>query len=182
MELGIFPCIGWSSSQLSNEEILKQFLKIRPSSRWLMLGFHVALSNNQLWTAWHCCERRHLRDNKLARSIDAEFIRYLAGTHHVSEAFSKAGLGDGDSKGWLVYLPESQDFLDNSATPQSNYLQIFENEYHQIIEDLNIEILADKPKLDISYAIKLGLEEENLNLKNLEDSFIAFILSSEFNS
>ena len=182
MELGVFPCIGWFSDELSNEEILKKFLKTRPSNRWLMLGFHVPQSSNQLWTAWHCCERRNLRDSKLARSIDAEFIRYLAGTHHVSEAFSRAGLGDGVGKGWLVYLPESEDFLDNSATPKSNYQQMFENEYPQIIENLEIKTIMENPELSISHAVKLGLDEENLNLQNLENSLIAFILSSEFNS
>ena len=182
MELGEFPCIGWSSSQSKNEEIIKQFLKIRPSNRWLMLGFHVALSNNQLWTAWHCCERRHLRETKLARSIDAEFIRYLAGTHHVSEAFSKAGLADGESKGWLVYLPESGGFIDQSVTPLPNFHQAFDNGSNQIIQDLNLEKLDDSPKLNVDYAIKLGLDRENLNEENLEDSLTAFILSSEFNS
>ena len=182
MELGLFPCIGWDSRELSNQEILEKFLIVRPSNRWLMLGYHVALSNNQLWTAWHFCERRHQRKTKLARSIDAEFMRYLAGTHHVSEAFSKAGLGNENSKGWLVYLPEGEELMDKSVNPQSDFRDLFDSQYNEIIKTLNLEILDDTPKLNLDNAIKLGLDGENLNLENLEDSLIAFIISSEFNS
>ena len=182
MELGLFPCVGWVSRELSNEKIVEKFLKIRPSNRWVMLGFHVALSDNQLWTAWHCCERRHLRGNKLARSVDAEFMRYLAGTHHVSEAFSKAGLGNEDSKGWLVYLPEGDKLTDHSVNPQSDFRELFDSQYNEILDMLNLEKIDVSPKLNISNAIKLGLDENNLNLENLEDSLVAFIISSEFNS
>ena len=41
----------------------------------------------------------------VARSIDAEFLRYLAGTHHISEAFSRAGVQEGQDNGWVVCLP-----------------------------------------------------------------------------
>ncbi len=44
--------------------------------------------------------------SQLARGRDAEFLRYLAGTHHISEAFSRAGIQDGVTAGWILYLPK----------------------------------------------------------------------------
>ena len=43
----------------------------------------------------------------VARSIDAEFLRYLAGTHHISEAFARAGLQEGQDHGWVICLPSA---------------------------------------------------------------------------
>jgi tRNA threonylcarbamoyladenosine modification (KEOPS) complex Cgi121 subunit len=182
MELGRFPCIKWIKDISSNTSVLQKFLKIRPSGRWLMLGDHAAQSNRQLWTAWHCSERRFKRNKSLARNVDAEFIRYLAGTHHVSDAFQRAGLSDDANNGWLVYLPECDDFSDGMAFPKTSYSEIFENESLELLELLNLELSEELPSLSISNANILGLESDNIDIEDLENSLIGFILSSEFNS
>ena len=73
----------------------------------MLLGGHAAQSMDQLWTAWIQATRNELRGAMVARSIDAEFLRYLAGTHHISEAFARAGLQSGQQDAWVVYLPEA---------------------------------------------------------------------------
>tara|TARA_B100000767_G_scaffold215157_1_gene202639 strand:- start:1842 stop:2396 length:555 start_codon:yes stop_codon:yes gene_type:complete len=184
MELGSFPCMAWSKTESSSEEIVKQFLDIRPSQRWLMLGSHAAHSDAQLWTAWHCCERRFLRKNPLARTIDAEFIRFIAGTHHVSEAFQRAGVANEDTNGWLIYLPERQldESLEDTILPSSDHSKFFESTCLKILESLDLVAKKESPELDLDNAVKLGMDVNKLQIENFEDSLIGFILSSEFNS
>lgn len=184
MEMGSFPCLAWSKTGSSPKEVLKNFLQIRPSQRWLMIGGHAAHCDNQLWTAWHCSVRRFLRGSQLARTIDAEFIRFIAGTHHISEAFQRAGVSDTDSDGWLIYLPEivSGDSTDETILPSLDYKDFFEKESQQIIESLNLSVSDTPLKLDLENAIKLGMNVDDLLIENFEDALIGFILSSEFNT
>ena len=44
----------------------------------------------------------------VARSVDAEFLRYLAGTHHISEAFTRAGWTDAQEHAWVAYIPVAE--------------------------------------------------------------------------
>ena len=184
MKMGSFPCLSWSKTDSSPNEVLKDFLQIRPSQRWLMIGNHAAHSDNQLWTAWHCSVRRFLRGSQLARTIDAEFIRFIAGTHHISEAFHRAGVSDADSDGWLIYLPEikNRESSDETILPSLDYNVLFEEESQKIIESLNLRVSNASLKLDLEKAIKLGMNVDDLPFENFEDALIGFILSSEFNT
>lgn len=87
---------------------VERFLKHRPDARWVLIGHHAVQSHVQLWTAWLQAARNELRSAMVARSIDAEFLRYLAGTHHISEAFARAGVGLEDNRAWVVWLPYSE--------------------------------------------------------------------------
>ena len=71
---------------------------------------------------------------------------------------------------------------DHSVNPQSDFRELFDSQYNEIFNMLNLEKIDVSPKLNLSNAVKLGLDENNLNLENLEDSLVAFIISSEFNS
>lgn len=184
MELGAFPCLSWSNSESSSNQILTQFLKIRPSERWLMLGSHAALCDNQLWTAWHCSVRRFFRKTSLARTIDAEFIRFIAGTHHISEAFQRAGVSDTEVEGWIIYLPEIQEnnSLDNGISPSVGYKDNFETTALGILESLKLTPSHSSLELNLENADKLGMDINDLDFDNLEDALIGFVLSSEFHT
>ena len=184
MEMGSFPCLAWSKSESSQDEVLKEFLQIRPSQRWLMIGHHAAQCDSQLWTAWHCSVRRFLRNSQLARTIDAEFIRFIAGTHHISEAFQRAGVSDSDLHGWLIYLPEinPEESSDGIISPSDEHKKFFETESYKILESLNLIVSNISPVLDLENAIKLGMNTDDLVIENFEDALIGFILSSEFNT
>lgn len=104
-----FPKFAWRKSNVENKaDLIQTFIDERPSNRWVMCHSEVIFSDFQLWTAWEAAIRRFERKTALARTIDAEFLRYLAGTHHVSEAFSRAGIDANSHTGWLIYLPEAR--------------------------------------------------------------------------
>ena len=88
MEMPPFPCFMVDIST-RQDDLIGDFLTKRPSQNWLMLADYAALTDHQLWTAWLLSQRAFAKGKALARSIDAEFLRYIAGTHHVSEAFKK---------------------------------------------------------------------------------------------
>ena len=184
MELGAFPCLSWSKSDSSPSQILKEFLETRPSDRWLMMGSHAAHSDVQLWTAWHCCERRFFRKTSLARTIDAEFLRFIAGTHHISEAFQRAGVSEEGSDGWIIYRPErdENESLDEGISPSKEYLESFESTALEILESLNLTASNAPLELNLENAGKLGMDTNDLEMDNFEDALIGFILSSEFNT
>ena len=94
-----FPIAGVQLDGTEPSRAIDGFLKQRADERWVLLGGHAAQSMDQLWTAWIQATRNELREAMVARSIDAEFLRYLAGTHHISEAFARAGLRDGQTVG-----------------------------------------------------------------------------------
>ena len=78
MEMPDFPCFRVDLSN-SVENLIQEFLKIRPNQNWLLLADYAAQSQQQLWTAWLLSQRAFLQNRALARSIDAEFLRYIAG-------------------------------------------------------------------------------------------------------
>jgi hypothetical protein len=58
--------------------------------------------------------------------LDAEFLRVLAGTHNVSEAFKRAGLANGTTTGWLLHIPDQSSTID-SETVQHDARQLLAN-------------------------------------------------------
>lgn len=180
-----FPCFAWRSEQpIDAQNILKAFLQIRPNNNWVMVGDGCIQSNIQLWTAWSCASRRWIRKTSLARSLDAEFLRYLSGTHHVSEAFKRAGVRDGDQAGCVVFLPNatSTDESQTDCQPVDFDHQQLKNQiaamYSQLdIESTPMEFLLSKPG-----AIRLGMKFESGQETLTESTLIGHILSSEFTS
>jgi len=66
---------------------VQSFLSHRVSNRWVLLAEHAVQSMHQLQAAWTQATRQEVRGTMVARSVDAEFLRYIAGTHHIAEAF-----------------------------------------------------------------------------------------------
>ena len=107
MEMPKFPIFGIKLNDKEGDFVSK-FLSIRPSERWVLVSKDAIFSQQQLWTAWLFSERNFHRENNLARTIDAEFLRYIAGTHHVSEAFRRVGYSDKSDLASIVFLPVSE--------------------------------------------------------------------------
>ena len=117
-----FPCFAWrSGGSVDGKKLLQVFLEQRPNAQWVLVGEGCAQSELQLWTAWNCASRRWIRSTALARSMDAEFLRYLCGTHHVSEAFKRAGVREGDTAGFLIFLPDATADEEQSDCHVSEY-------------------------------------------------------------
>ena len=178
MEMPEFPCFRVDVSN-SVENLIQEFLKIRPNQNWLLLADYAAQSQQQLWTAWLLSQRAFLQNRALARSIDAEFLRYIAGTHHVSEAFRKVGIQDHHKTAWVINLPnyqESADELIPDLDAEEN-LQFIGS----LCQKLSMSIIDGKPELTIDGLKKLGIEIDKIN-ENTEDILVGLTISTELNS
>lgn len=178
MEMPEFPCFRVDVSN-SVENLIQEFLKIRPNQNWLLLADYAAQSQQQLWTAWLLSQRAFLQNRALARSIDAEFLRYIAGTHHVSEAFRKVGIQDHDKTAWVINLPnyqKSADELIPDLDAEEN-LQFIGS----LCQKLSMSIIDGKPELTIDGLKKLGIEIDKIN-ENTEDILVGLTISTELNS
>ena len=178
MEMPEFPCFRVDVSN-SVENLIQEFLKIRPNQNWLLLADYAAQSQQQLWTAWLLSQRAFLQNRALARSIDAEFLRYIAGTHHVSEAFRKVGIQDHHKTAWVINLPNYQKSADElipdlDAEENLQFIGI-------LCQKLSMSIIDGKPELTIDGLKKLGIEIDKIN-ENTVDILVGLTISTELNS
>ena len=178
MEMPPFPCFMVDIST-RQDDLIGDFLTKRPSQNWLMLADYAALTDHQLWTAWLLSQRAFAKGKALARSIDAEFLRYIAGTHHVSEAFKKVGIQKSHDRAWIVYLPGYEE-NDDQLYPVIDFVQSKEI-FVEIAEKLGIQPIESRPEITLDGLDKLGIEVTKLD-KITEDIIIGFVISSDLNS
>ena len=178
MEMPPFPCFMVDIST-RQDDLIGDFLAERPSQNWLMLADYAALTDHQLWTAWLLSQRAFAKGKALARSIDAEFLRYIAGTHHVSEAFKKVGIQKSHEKAWIVYLPEYEE-KDGELYPLIDLVQSKEI-FVEIAENLGIQQIESRPEITLDGLDRLGIPITKLD-DITEDIIIGFVISSDLNS
>jgi tRNA threonylcarbamoyladenosine modification (KEOPS) complex Cgi121 subunit len=131
-----------------------------------------------LWTAWLFSQRAFAKGKALARSIDAEFLRYIAGTHHVSEAFKKVGIQKSHDKAWIVYLPDYEE-NDGELYPLIDLVQSKEISV-KIAEKLGIQPIESRPEITLDGLNKLGIAITKLD-DITDDLIIGFVISSDLN-
>ncbi|MBT60782.1 MAG: hypothetical protein CMA63_04425 [Euryarchaeota archaeon] len=180
-----FPCFGWSSTTpVSSKKMLAAFLSRRPDSQWVMVGQGCAQSAIQLWTAWQCASRRWTRSTSLANSLDAEFLRYLSGTHHVSEAFKRAGVNDGDTSGYLIWLPLVQPvdgpFTDLEVLPFD--AELVQSEAVEFFNHLGVAVNSEPLQISSEGMQRLGFVFNESESCVNENALIGHILSADLNS
>ena len=179
-----FPCFAWrSEGSVDGKKLLQAFLEQRPNPHWVLVGEGCVQSELQLWTAWNCASRRWIRSTALARSMDAEFLRYLCGTHHVSEAFKRAGVREGDRTGVLIFLPDATADEEQSDCHVTKYdHNTIESQAKFLLSHLSLEETPIEYSLNKTGAIRLGMKFEYEDEELTESSLIGHILSSEFTS
>lgn len=177
----LFPVVNADLNADEAAEAIKLFLKKRPDGRWVLLGDHAAQSMEQLWAAWTKAARNELRGTMVARSIDAEFIRYLAGTHHISEAFARAGLQNGQTSAWVVCLPEAEEVQAESghAQPQPVFPANFENRADALLNSLEWRLSGRELSYSIEGAKLLGIDVESWVLDRRFESLVAHVLMAD---
>ena len=176
-----FPCWGikFDKTNISTSEIVENFLKIRPNSRWVLISIHSAASERHLWSAWFTMEQKFIQKSALSKNPDAEFIRILSGTHQLKTAFSRAGLNETDHEAWLTYLPESEDNLEN--IPQISTIEFTESA-QKIIYLLNASIITQRPEPNKEGLERLGINFEG-DFNSINDNiFISHIARSSLSS
>lgn len=164
MTLPEFPCtlVEFDSPVDSVQDFLKQWNTKRPNPNYLLVSANVLQSDEQAWSAWLRMHRNSDKGEMLARSKDVEFIRLLAGTHHIDQAFKRAGLAQGDQSAWLVYLPEGIDEL--------------ENESEAIIASFDWKTSALRPSIDQRGLASLGIESLS---EDLESDLLVHVVSAD---
>ena len=176
-----FPCALVNVGALPAAEAIQLFLKHRPNSRWVLLGQHAVQSTPQMWTAWIQASRNELRDGMVARSVDAEFLRFLAGTHHISEAFSRAGLQENQSSAWITFVPEAigQPNDLGHLQPMPGDVDAFEEELQTVASSLGWEVESTEAILSIEGMRTLGIDVEGWPEDRLEEALLSHILMAD---
>ena len=170
-----FPCWSWESSQpIELKSFVQSFQEIVPDQRWVFCRSEVAQTPRQLWTATTVSNRNTERGTAQARTLDAEFLRVLAGTHNVSEAFKRAGLSNGSTKGWLLHIPDQRDSMDSESLDM--------NARH-LLSGLGLETTSETLDIDIEGAKKLGISiDDAIDSNRIEASLIGHILLADVSS
>lgn len=178
MEMPPFPCVKLDISNQSSD-FIGEFIEHRDDESWLLMSHYAAQGQQQLWTAWLLAKRAFSNNKSLARTLDAEFLRYIAGTHHVSEAFKKVGIKSNDNTAWLIFLPNHIAELDEIKPSFS--LDEFDSGVESLIQKLNVKVIEGMPKINIEGIEKMGIPLPESKL-NLIDSIIGHIISADLNS
>jgi len=180
MEQGVamwetFPCWSWESSEpLELKSFVQSFQKIVPSQRWVFCRSDVAQTPRQLWTAATVSNRNTDRGTAQARTLDAEFLRVLAGTHNVSEAFKRAGLPNGATSGWLLHIPDQSTSTDT---------QTMDENAEQLLTNLGLSQTSSTLEINIDGAKNLGITlDDGIDSNRIEASLIGHILLADVSS
>ena len=181
MQSSPFPCVAVRLPSTDVEAYVAAFLEQRESPRWVLLGEHAVQSEAQLWTAWIQAVRHELRNSMVARSVDAEYIRYIAGTHHISEAFARAGLQSGQDHAWILCLPYA-DGVENSLghlQPVARPLPAFEADVVSLIERLGWTSKSKSISFSIEGMESLGVDGSAWPESRIEEALLAHILMAD---
>ena len=170
-----FPCWSWESSQpIELKSFVQAFQEIVPDQRWVFCRSEVAQTPRQLWTATTVSNRNTERGTAQARTLDAEFLRVLAGTHNVSEAFKRAGLSNGSTKGWLLHIPDQTNSIDTESLEQNA---------QQLLTGLGLETTSETLDINLEGAKKLGISiDDAIESNRIEASLIGHILLADVSS
>lgn len=139
-----FPCrrVSFSSPIENSRDIIGHWLKIREGPEWVLLSGEALVSDVQCWVAYEVLLRNQERGVMKSNSLDGEFLRLISGTHHISEAFRRAGLVDGDTAAWLVHL---------GGNEVSNF--------SSHAEAMGFELTDERPSPELSDIRRLGIIE-----------------------
>lgn len=170
-----FPCWSWESKEPVNvSTFVKSFQEIVPNQRWVFCRSEVAQTPRQLWTAATVSNRNTERGTAQARTLDAEFLRVLAGTHNVSEAFKRAGLANGTTTGWLLHIPDQSSPIDSET---------MQRDARQLLANLKLTETSSPLEISPTGAKQLGVAlDDSTDGTRIEASLIGHILLADVSS
>ncbi len=159
--------------------LVSDWIENRPSNRWAMIAGPIPSSDRHLWAAWHISTRNEARNSMVARTIDAEFIRILAGTHQIRVAFDRIGPRTGDDHVWIVHLPtttgiDSNGLLQEYPTYDSN----IERKASDLMPWLNGELRTARPIPNREGANRLEIPSSE-SISGIESSMIMMAASAD---
>lgn len=155
--------------------IVSKINKHRKNNRWLIVNYDVLASEIHLWNAWYSLRCNERMEDMVAKTPDTEFIRLLSGTHQINRAFERAGVSEGDSKAWIVFLPilDFGDGFGNLSIPTDLY-NFYTKDALRLIERLEGKMMAKRPiPTDIGLS-RVGVEYDgNKSTMEMENLFIS---------
>tara|TARA_B100001113_G_C20775232_1_gene477142 strand:- start:64 stop:621 length:558 start_codon:yes stop_codon:yes gene_type:complete len=176
-----FPAWGieFQSPVKDPKKLVETWLEIRASERWVMISETVAASERHLWGVWSHAARNELLGKMVARTIDAEFIRILSGTHQIRVAFERAGVRKGDKHAWILCLPEHPGFDafgQSKSYPSHDRTQ--EIEASKAMSWLNGDLWTARPSPNSDGLDRLGLNRD-LKFEQIESSMLSHAASAD---
>ena len=103
----------------------------------------------------------------------------MAGTHHVSEAFKKAGISLTQKMAWIIHLPDYE-INEDEIFPKVD-LEKSSQTLNKLVDDLGMSHVDGKPEITLEGLLKLGIDVATVDDKT-EDIIIGFTISSDLNS
>ena len=98
----------------------------------------------------------------------------MLGFLHVSEAFKRAGLSNGSTKGWLLHIPDQRDSMDSESLDMNA---------RQLLSGLGLETTSETLDINIDGVKKLGISiDEAIDSNRIEASLIGHILLADVSS
>ncbi|MGB0616622.1 MAG: KEOPS complex subunit Cgi121 [Candidatus Poseidoniaceae archaeon] len=106
-------CVAWEGAPVDDPRALAMALDaVDVSGDLVVLAADVLVSQRHLAAGVAMASRRWARDRAVGRTLGAELMRCLAGSHHIGEAIKAVGLPKGATSGWLVGLGVEQGDLE----------------------------------------------------------------------
>jgi tRNA threonylcarbamoyladenosine modification (KEOPS) complex Cgi121 subunit len=177
-----FPAWGikFTEGIEDTNKVLSIFNELKSDSRWLLLAFDAAASERHLWTAWYSTKRNEKNGKMIANSVDAEFIRLVAGTHQVKIAFNNAGIRKGDEAFWIIRLPESEigSSIDEAFINRDSYNN-YDSKANLLIERMGGELISQRPIATLRGLTRIGYDKQVNEAQSLEECFILHLVSSK---
>ena len=162
-----------------SKDLVKTWLEIRPSERWVMISGVVATSERHLWAVWSHAVRNEALGKMVARTIDAEFIRILSGTHQIRVAFERAGVRNGDEHAWLLHLPLHPGFDDHGQSKiYPNIDKKNELDASKAMTWLNGDLWTARPSPNTDGPKRLGINRD-LSFEQIEQVILAHAASAD---
>jgi len=158
---------------------VQSFLAHRPSDRWVLLADHAAQSMHQLQAAWTQAARQEVRQTMVARSVDAEFLRYLAGTHHIAEAFRRTGLQGEERQAWVVRLADAIPSDGSPAQPTAGPFEGVASTVDELISSLGWQHDERPIVASIEGMCRLGIDAEGWDESRWSEACIAHVLMAD---
>ncbi len=176
---------GWSvvlhGVRVKDDDVspVQSFLSHRVSDRWVLLAEHAVQSLHQLQAAWTQATRQEVRGAMVARSVDAEFLRYIAGTHHVAEAFRRTGLQNDERNAWVVHLAEASPSSEVPPQPLAGSMDGVDLAMKALVESLGWSHDERPIAPSIDGMGRLGIDVDGWDVSRWEEACTAHVLMAD---
>ena len=96
-------CLAWEAAPVEDPRALAMALDaVEAEGTFVVRAADVLVSERHLEAAIAMASRRWERGRAVGRTLGAELMRCLAGSHHIGDAIRAVGLERGAERGWLV--------------------------------------------------------------------------------